>query len=62
MTDAADHAWTMAVAKSSTPLPPHSPPLRHGGGGLNVAARHCNCGRQTLPLATEALVYRGRAG
>ena len=22
----------------------------------------CNCGRQTLPLATEALVYRGRAG
>ena len=22
----------------------------------------CNCGRQTLPSATEALVYRGRAG
>ena len=38
--DAADHAWTIAVAKGSTPLPPHSPPLRHSGGGLNVAARH----------------------
>ena len=24
----------------STPLPPHSPPLCHSGGGLNVAARH----------------------
>ena len=38
--DAADHAWTIAVATGSTPLPPHSPPLRHSGGGLNVAARH----------------------
>ena len=26
------------------------------------STQHCNCGRQTLPLATEALVYRGRAG
>ena len=40
MADAADHAWTIAVATGSTPLPPHSPPLRHSGGGLNVAARH----------------------
>ena len=40
MADAADHAWTVAVATNSTPLPPHSPPLRHSGGGLNVAARH----------------------
>ena len=38
--DAADHAWTIAMATGSTPLPPHSPPLRHSGGGLNVAARH----------------------
>ena len=29
-----------SLATSSTPLPPHSPPLRHSGGGLNVAARH----------------------
>ena len=36
MADAADHAWTIAVATGSTPLPPHSPPLRHSGGGLNV--------------------------
>ena len=36
--DAADHAWTIAVATGSTPLPPHSPPLRHSGGSLNVAA------------------------
>ena len=40
MADAADHAWTIAVATGNTPLPPHSPPLRHSGGGLNVAARH----------------------
>ena len=40
MADAADHAWTIAVATGSTPLPPHSPPLRHSGGRLNVAARH----------------------
>ena len=40
MADAADHAWTIAVATGSTPLPPHSLPLRHSGGGLNVAARH----------------------
>ena len=40
MADTADHAWTIAVATSGTPLPPHSPPLRHSGGGLNVAARH----------------------
>ena len=35
MADAADHAWTIAMARGSTPLPPHSPPLRHSGGGLN---------------------------
>ena len=40
MADAADHAWAIAVAAGNTPLPPHSPPLRHSGGGLNVAARH----------------------
>ena len=40
MADAGDHAWTIAMATGSTPLPPHSPPLRHSGGGLNVAARH----------------------
>ena len=40
MADAADHAWTIAMAMGSTPLPPHSPALRHSGGGLNVAARH----------------------
>ena len=40
MADAADHAWTIAVATGSTPLPPHSPPLRHSGGSLNVAAHH----------------------
>ena len=40
MADVADHAWTVAMATGSTPLPPHSPPLRHSGGGLNVAARH----------------------
>ena len=38
--DAVDHAWTIAVATDSTPLPPHRTPLRHSGGGLNVAARH----------------------
>ena len=38
--DAADHAWTIAMATGSTPLPPRSQPLRHSGGGLNVAARH----------------------
>ena len=40
MADAADQAWTIAMATGSTPLPPHSPPLRHSGGGWNVAARH----------------------
>ena len=40
MADMAEHAWTIAVATGSTPLPPHSPPLRHSGGGLNVVARH----------------------
>ena len=40
MADAADHAWTIALVTGSAPLPPHSPPLRHSGGGLNVAARH----------------------
>ena len=40
MADVAEHAWTIAMATGSTPLPPHSPPLRHSGGGLNVAARH----------------------
>ena len=39
MADAADHALTIAMATGSTPLPPHSPHLRHSGGGLNVAAR-----------------------
>ena len=29
----------IAVATGSTPLPPKSPPVRHSGGGLNVAAR-----------------------
>ena len=38
--DAADHAWTIAMATGGAPLPPYSPPLRHSGGGLNVAARH----------------------
>ena len=38
--DAADHAWTIAIVTGSKPLPPHSPPPRHSGGGLNVAARH----------------------
>ena len=37
--DAADHAWTIAMATTSTFLPPNSPPLRHSGGGLKVAAR-----------------------
>ena len=37
MADAADHAWAIAVAAGNTPLPPHSPPLRHSEGGLNVA-------------------------
>ena len=40
MADAADHVWTIAMATGSTPLPPHSPPLRHSGGGLNVVARY----------------------
>ena len=40
MTDTADDAWTIAMATGSTPLPPHSAPLRHSEGGLNVAARH----------------------
>ena len=40
MADAADHTWTIAVATGSTPLLPHSPPLRQSGGGLDVAARH----------------------
>ena len=39
MADAGDHAWTIAMATGSTPLLPHSPPRRHSGGGLNVAAR-----------------------
>ena len=40
MADAADHAWTIAMATASTPLPLHSPPLHHSGDGLSVAARH----------------------
>ena len=28
------------MATGNALLPLHSPPLRHGGGGLNVAARH----------------------
>ena len=39
MAEAADDAWTIAVATGSAPLPPPSPLLRHSGGGLNVAAR-----------------------
>ena len=39
MAYAANHAWTIAVATGSAPLPPHSPPLRYSGGSLNVAAR-----------------------
>ena len=38
--DATDHAWTIAMATGSAPLPSKSPPLRHRRGGLNVAARH----------------------
>ena len=38
--DAVDHVWTIAMATGSTPLPLHSPALRHSGGGLNVASRH----------------------
>ena len=40
MADAADHVWTIAMATGSTALPPDSPPLRHSGAGLNLAARH----------------------
>ena len=40
MADAADQAWTIAMATGSTSLPPQSPPLRHSGGGLDVAACH----------------------
>ena len=40
MADAADQAWTIAMATGSTPLLPHITSLRHSGGGLNVAARH----------------------
>ena len=40
MADAADHARTKAMATGSAPLSPHSPPLRHSWGGLNVADRH----------------------
>ena len=38
--DPADHAWTIAVAKGGAPLPPLGPPLRHSGGGSNVAVHH----------------------
>ena len=38
--DPADHAWTIAMATGGAALPPHSPPLRHSGGGLHVAAHH----------------------
>ena len=51
MADAVDHAWTIAVATGSTPLPPHSPPLRHSEGRLNVAAH--------LILLALYLHYRG---
>ena len=27
-------------SEPASPLPPHNPPLRHSGGGLNVAASH----------------------
>ena len=40
MADAAHHAWTIAMATGSTPLPPHRAHLRHSRGGLNVVARH----------------------
>ena len=40
MADAADRAWTIAMATGGAPLPLRSPPLRHRGGGLNVAARY----------------------
>ena len=39
MADAADHAWTIAVATGSATLPPNSPPLCHSRGALNVVAR-----------------------
>ena len=38
--DAADHAWTIAIATCSAPLPPHSLPPRHSGRDLSVAAYH----------------------
>ena len=38
--DPADHAWTIAMATGDAPLPLHSPPLRHRGGSLNVAAHN----------------------
>ena len=37
--DPVDHAWSIAMATGNAPLPPLRPPLRHSGGGLNVAAR-----------------------
>ena len=38
--DPADHVWATAVATGGTPMPLYSPPLRHSGSGLNMAARH----------------------
>ena len=34
------YAWAIAMAMGDTPMPLHSPPQRHSGGGLNAAARH----------------------
>ena len=39
MADAADHTRTIAMATGDASQPPHSPPVRHNGGGSNAAAR-----------------------
>ena len=52
MADAADHAWTMAGATRSASLPPHSPPLRHSGGGLNVVPA-----RSSLPYTSTTVTF-----
>ena len=42
LADAANHTWTITTATADTALPPlpHSLPLRHSGGDLNLDARH----------------------
>ena len=40
MADPANHTWAIAMATSNTLLPPHTPPLRDSGAGLNFAACH----------------------